>query len=299
MLFAPMRFVLFLLLCVSSLAYAAEPYARLASLRWEGEEQVTVVKGDNLSAIAGRRGVTPEAVMKLNGLTAKSRLMPGQVVNVRYSHLIPDGLTDGITINVPQRLLFLRQQGELRVYAMGLGKASWPSPVGPWTLANKQENKTWNVPKSIQAEMAREGKPVKTHVPPGPDNPLGKHWLGLSVGGYGIHGTIAPSSIYRFRSHGCMRMHNDDIADLFSRVAKGLTGVNTYWPILLEIRPDGLIYVEVHPNIYKRKLNGLAELQQLAAAQQVTGRIDWTVAGVALKAAAGQPVEITLKPAAP
>ena len=73
----------------------------------------------------------------------------------------------------------------------------------------------------------------------------------------------------------------------------------SYWPILLEIRPDGPIYIEVHPDIYKRKANGPAELRQLADAQQVSGRIDWKLAEAALKAAAGEPVEITLQPAAP
>jgi L,D-transpeptidase ErfK/SrfK len=296
-----MRFLTALLLLMPAVALAAtEPFARLASARWEGEEQVVIAKGDNLSAIAGRRGLTPEALIRHNGLDPKKKLKIGDTLTVHYSHLIPDGLPEsGITINVPQRLLFWRGQGELKVYALGLGKPSWPSPVGPWKVANKQENKTWNVPKSIQAEMAREGKPVKTHVPPGPDNPLGKHWLGLSIGGYGIHGTVAPSSLYRFRSHGCMRMHNDDIADLYPRVEKGLTGLNSYWPILLEIRPGGPIYIEVHPDIYKRKVNGPAELRQLADAQQVSGRIDWTLADAALKAAAGEPVEITLKPVAP
>ncbi len=290
-----------LLCCLSALTHAAaEPFVRLASARWEGETPVTVVKGDNLSAIAGRFGLTPGQVMRQNGIDAKHKLKPGDVLTVRYSHLIPDGLAEeGITINVPQRLLFLRRQGELKVYAMGLGKPSWPSPLGPWKIANKQENKTWNVPKSIQAEMAREGKPVKTHVPPGPDNPLGKHWLGLDIGGYGIHGTLAPSSIYRFRSHGCMRMHNEDIADLYGRVAKGLTGVNTYWPVLLEIRPDGPIYIEVHPDIYRRGLNGPAALRRAAEEQQVAARIDWTRAEAALKEAAGEPVEISAAPVAP
>jgi hypothetical protein len=68
---------------------------------------------------------------------------------------------------------------------------------------------------------------------------------------------------------------------------------------LLEIRPDGPIYVEVHPDIYKRRVDGPAELRRLAEAQQVSGRIDWTLADAALKATAGEPVEITLKPVAP
>ena len=76
-----------------------------------------------------------------------------------------------------------------------------------------QRHKEWIVPESIQEEMRREGKDVLTRVPPGPDNPLGRHWIGLSIGGIGIHGTIAPSSVYHFRSHGCIRLHPDDVEE--------------------------------------------------------------------------------------
>jgi L,D-transpeptidase ErfK/SrfK len=74
---------------------------------------------------------------------------------------------------------------------------------------------------------------VKTRVPPGPDNPLGQYRLGLNLAGYGIHGTLAPTSIDRFRSHGCIRLHPDDIADLFGRVPIGTPGHITYTPLIL------------------------------------------------------------------
>jgi hypothetical protein len=75
------------------------------------------------------------------------------------------------------------------------------------------------VPKSIQEEMRRRGQRVRTQVPPGPDNSLGQYWIGLNLAGYGIHGTIAPASLHRFRSPGCVHPYPDDIADLFVPVA--------------------------------------------------------------------------------
>src|ERR1043165_8996267 len=58
-------------------------------------------------------------------------------------------------------------------------------------------------------------------VPPGPHNPLGTRWLGLSAKGYGIHGTNVPSSIGKNASHGCIRMRNRDVEQLFKMVAVG------------------------------------------------------------------------------
>ena len=58
-------------------------------------------------------------------------------------------------------------------------------------------------------------------VRPGKCNPLGTRWLGLSLKGYGIHGTNGPCSIGRNASHGCIRMRNRDVEELFKMVAVG------------------------------------------------------------------------------
>jgi lipoprotein-anchoring transpeptidase ErfK/SrfK len=58
-------------------------------------------------------------------------------------------------------------------------------------------------------------------VGPGKDNPVGTRWLGLNRKGYGIHGTNNPRSIGKRASHGCVRMRNRDVEDLFARVAVG------------------------------------------------------------------------------
>jgi hypothetical protein len=60
-------------------------------------------------------------------------------------------------------------------------------------------------------------------VAPGPNNPVGTRWMGLSVRGYGIHGTNAPSSIGKAASHGCIRLGKVDLEDLYSRVEVGDT----------------------------------------------------------------------------
>ena len=92
-----------------------------------------------------------------------------------------------------------------------------PRPVGRLHVVRMQRHKEWIVPESIQEEMRREGKDVLTRVPPGPDNPLGRHWIGLSIGGIGIHGTIASSGVYHFRSHGCIRLHPEVVSGIISR----------------------------------------------------------------------------------
>ena len=100
------------------------------------------------------------------------------------------------------------------------------------------------MPESIQEEMRQAGKEVLNRVPPGPDNPLGKYWIGLSLGSIGIHGTIAPSSVYHFQSHGCVRLHPDDIESLYTESAVGKRGRFVYFPVLVAYVQERL-YLEV------------------------------------------------------
>ncbi|MEO6696922.1 MAG: L,D-transpeptidase, partial [Gammaproteobacteria bacterium] len=211
-----------------------------------------------------------------NGLDSNSRLQPGQALLIDNRHIIPKQLEDGILINLPQRMLFLLQGGSPVVYyPVGLGKPDWSTPTGEFTVLVKEENPTWDVPISIQEEMRREGKAVKTKVPPGPDNPLGKYWLGLSLSGLGIHGTIAPTSIYQFRSHGCIRLHPDDITAFFPLVSDEQEGEIIYAPVLLAQLDDGRIFLEVHRDIYKKGGDPLKRVQKLSADAKIDDQIDW------------------------
>jgi L,D-transpeptidase ErfK/SrfK len=124
--------------------------------------------------------------------------------------------------------------------------------------------------------MRRAGKPVLTRVPPSPDNPLGKYWIGLSLSNLGIHGTNAPHGIYRLASHGCIRLHPDDIADLFPRVRSEMRGRIIYEPVLLA-ETDGAVFLEVHADAYRKVPDMMARVEQLAQARDLGGMIDWAI----------------------
>ena len=74
----------------------------------------------------------------------------------------------------------------------------------------------------VDDQRPPEGRPLPRIVPPGPDNPLGRHALRLSVPGYLIHGTNRPAGVGMRVSHGCVRLYPEDIATLFAEVPVGL-----------------------------------------------------------------------------
>lgn len=275
-----LTFVRPLLVCLLaglSLPALAQDLPPLSHQVTGGETEYTVKRGDFLIAIGARFGVDPRLLAQQNDLPYdRARLRPGQRLRIDNPHIVPATVNDGILVNLPQGMLFNFSQGALvSAYPVGLGKPSWPTPEGEFKIVNRETNKPWLVPKSIQEEMRREGKAVLEEVPPGPDNPLGKHWLGLSLWGYGIHGTIAPASIYKFQSHGCIRLHPDDIAELFDQVRVGTQGRLIYQPVLLAVIEDGRILLEVHRDIYKKGIDPAQTVRDLAEANGLSQAIDW------------------------
>ena len=242
-----------------------------------GEQfEYAVQRGDSLTSISARFGIEQSALARMNGIKKGAMLQQDQLLQIDNRHIIPERLTDGILINLPQRMLYHFQAGKLMVhYPVGLGRPNWPTPMGSFNVLNIQENKTWYLPKSIQEEMRREGKIVLTQVPPGPENPLGKHWIGLSLPEIGIHGTIAPASIYRFLSHGCIRLHPDDIAALFQQVRKNLAGKIIYVPVLLVRLKDGRIFLEVNRDVYKKSIDPITIVENSAKIKGIGDMVDW------------------------
>jgi lipoprotein-anchoring transpeptidase ErfK/SrfK len=115
-----------------------------------------------------------------------------------------------IVVSLEDRKLALVEDGHVvKVYPVAVGKPSTPSPVGTFTIERRVMNPTYS----------HDGRVVA----PGPNNPVGTRWMGLSVRGYGIHGTNAPSSIGKAASHGCIRLDRADLEDLYVQVAVGDT----------------------------------------------------------------------------
>jgi len=242
-----------------------------------GDSEYIVQPGDFLIAIGARFGLPPTLLARDNAVPYEALIHPGQRFRIHNPHIVPTLLDDGILINIPQRMLFHFSRGTLlAAYPVGLGKPTWPTPEAEFEIVTREMNKTWKVPESIQEEMRREQKIVLQEVPPGPDNPLGTHWLGLSLWGYGIHGTIAPSSVYHFRSHGCIRLHPDDVAELFDRVSVGTPGQLIYQPVLLAVVEDGRILLEVHRDIYNKGVNPAQTVRDMIDAHDLNQSVDWS-----------------------
>jgi L,D-transpeptidase ErfK/SrfK len=241
-----------------------------------GEFEYKARQGDSLTGIGARFGVERLTLARNNHLDPAARLKLGQVLQVDNRHIVPQRLKEGILINVPQRMLFYLVQGKPAIhYPVGLGRPSWPTPTARFTVISKEESPSWDVPKSIQEEMRREGTVVKTKVPPCPENPLGQYWMGLSIAGYGVHGTIAAASIYQFQTHGCIRLHPDDISELFRQVSIGTPGEIVYEPVLLA-KPDGSrIYLEVHGDVYKRGGDPVRTVQNTILGHGLSPTVDW------------------------
>jgi hypothetical protein len=113
-----------------------------------------------------------------------------------------------LIVSIADRKLLLVQNGALKkVYPVAVGKASTPSPAGSFSIVRRVSNPTYS----------HKGRVVG----PGPKNPVGSRWMGLSLKGYGIHGTNEPNSIGKAASHGCIRMAKADLEELYAQVQVG------------------------------------------------------------------------------
>jgi lipoprotein-anchoring transpeptidase ErfK/SrfK len=126
-------------------------------------------------------------------------------------------LTMRIVVDRASHTLTLYQRGKIaKTYGIAVGSPTYPTPAGSFEIVSMQMHPTWTPPDSDWAKDAEV-------IPPGPDNPLGTRWMGLSAPGgtVGIHGTNSPASIGYSVSHGCIRMAIPDVEDLYDRVATG------------------------------------------------------------------------------
>ena len=254
-----------------------------------------VRKGDSVTSISAKLAVSERVIIRANALRPPYRLKPGDRLYIHNRHLVPGHLQDGVIINVPQRMLFVFRDGRaVGAYPVALGRRDWPTPAGSYSVRTLEKDKTWIVPPSIQDEMREQGKPVVTRMPPGPDNPLGRYWIGLSLPGYGIHGTNAPSSIYRMRTHGCIRMHPDDIEAVYGQMSLRMPVKIIYGHTLFSRLADGRIVVEVNPDVYNRGGEPLRMLRDRAREQGLDDRIDWALVARIARAKEGLAFEVGL-----
>ena len=147
-----------------------------------------------------------------------------------------------ISINLAARSLAVYEgQKRIRLYPIGTGKASTPTPVGYFKVESKDLNPTWTDPTDPEYS-----------IPSGDSNPLGYRWMEVQ-GNYGIHGTNKPESIGHYVSNGCIRMNEKDVEDVFDLVKVGTPIEITYNRIVVEKTPDDRVAFYVYPDGYGRQ----------------------------------------------
>ena len=143
-----------------------------------------VRRGDSVYSIARAFEISTNDIFRANpGLTPA--LYIGQVICIPQNPMRIE-----IVVNIAAKTLTVYRDGvAVSEYPVATGKPETPTPVGTFTVINKQID---------------------------PGGPYGTRWLGLSIRGYGIHGTNNPASIGTAASNGCIRMYNEDVEKLFS-----------------------------------------------------------------------------------
>jgi lipoprotein-anchoring transpeptidase ErfK/SrfK len=151
----------------------------------------------------------------LKTVIAAGLLALGAQLPVSAREIVPfRGYESGTVVIVThaRELYYVLGQGQAIRYPVGVGRAGMAWHGKAW-VAQKLLSPAWQAPPDLGGGAV---------IPGGsPRNPMGAAVLGLNHGNYAIHGTNDPASIGGFVSHGCIRMHNEDVMDLYQRVPLG------------------------------------------------------------------------------
>lgn len=270
-----MKIILGILLCLSTgLAFAGDMIIG-------GETTYEVQKGDNLYLIGARYGVFWKALAADNNLDPKLPIPKGTILRINNRKIVPKVIDHGIIVNIPDRTLYHFKSGSLTPFPVALGTpvkdelSDSRTPTGKFSIVAKRRNPVWYVPESIQIEYFMKGKEIEEKVLPGPKNPLGRYALQTSIPAVLIHETIWPNSVYRYTSHGCIRMLPEHMEKLFPAVERGLQGEIIYEPVKLAVADDGRIYLEVRTDIYKKRKSVKDDAAKMIEQRGLSDRVDW------------------------
>ena len=243
-----------------------------------GEPQVIIARyEDTFPAIARAYGLGHDELVAANPDVDPWLPGEGTPILLPSQYVLPEGTRQGVVLNVAAKRLFYFPpvaEGEpVRVWTFptGIGRVGWATPLGDARIIGKAVDPSWYVPASVRREHAEKGDPLPAVVPPGPDNPLGRHALRLNMPGYLIHGTNKPFGVGMRVSHGCVRLYPKNIEQLYALVDVGEDVAIVNEPYLLT-RRNNEFYLEAHAPLEDDALSPQQRLQALlSAAQQQSG----------------------------
>jgi L,D-transpeptidase ErfK/SrfK len=246
-----------------------------------GEPQIVYTRDtDTFSGLAREYGLGYDELVAAN--PDVDPWLPGDNVPVVLptQYVLPDAPFAGIVLNIAAKRLFYYPEvaeGEPTVvmtYPIGIGRVGWETPTGEAKVVAKATDPHWYVPWSVQQEHREAGNPLPSIVPPGPDNPLGRHVLQLNMPGYLIHGTNKPWGVGMRVSHGCVRLYPENIELLYSLVMPGETVRLVNQPLLMG-QKDGQLFFEGHAVLEDDAVEPEQHLDNVfASARAVAGGVD-------------------------
>ena len=222
---------------------------------------------EDLVAIASRYRLSVDHLAYANGFPITMiHVEPGTRVWIPGQRVLPaHPPRNGVVINLPERLLYLFRGGQfINYYPLSIGDESaeggrFRTPTGNYSIIEKLKSPTWFPP-----AWAKD----RTPVPPGPNNPLGERWVGLSLPRTGIHGTNDPINVGNSVTHGCMRMYPHLLDEFYRQVEVGFEARIEYETCKLGKDPQGRLYLVNFPDVYK-KSNTMQRSQALLSATKV------------------------------
>ncbi len=223
----------------------------------------------------------------------------GTEVLVPARFVVPDGPRTGILLNLPEKRLYYfhghpdNGKPQVTTYPVGIGKAGRETPTGSMHITARLEDPTWFPTDGVIADYASRGIELARRIPPGPDNPLGRHALVLSKPGYLIHGTNRPDGVGMRVSQGCIRLYPEHIERLVFELPLGTPVHIVDQPVKLGLR-EGRLYLEVHPTVDGETI----AVEQVVAMVERRyraglGAVDWELVRKIARQADGIPRAIT------
>lgn len=262
---------------------------------------------DTLMDVARDHGLGLDEILQANPRV--DRWIPGEgaPVTLPSRFILPQAPRQGVVLNLAEKRLYYYPQpanGEKPVvltYPIGIGRLNWETPLGETKIVTKVAGPDWRPPDSIKQEhLQLYNEVLPDVVPAGPNNPLGPYALRLGLPGYLIHGSNKRYGVGSRVSHGCIRMYNENIGELFGRVDTGTSVRIVNQPIKLGWLA-GSLFVEVHTPLpedeayFIERAPSLADLlnavrEQIGSA--AAARVDLARAAAILEQASGIPTAL-------
>ena len=260
---------------------------------------ITARHEDTLVDIARRHGLGYQDIVRAN--PDLNPWLPGEgaevILPTRF--ILPPGPREGVVLNLAEYRLYYfpapkdGQRAYVMTYPISIGRMDWETPLGLTEVISKVVDPAWYPPKSVREEHAADGDPLPAVVPPGPQNPLGRFAMRLSMPGYLIHSTNRPAGVGMRVSHGCIRMFPEDIEFLFDRV-----DINTKVRIINEPLKFGWsgdeLVMESHPLLEESDKDPLTSVTELfiTATGDRSGKLDWHLAEEVVGRSDGIPIAV-------